>query len=136
MVLDVLKQRVALGKRLTALITVFSLFFAALVANLTYIQQVDAERIQSLPSNSHTIARSAYVQRGAIITSDGVTLAESTQQPDGTYTRSYPQGTLARHTVGYISTQYGSDGVEATMDGYYQVPYIGATSMHLPRSGR
>ena len=108
--------RVALGKRLTALITVFSLFFAALVANLTYIQQIDAERIQSLPSNSHTIARSAYVQRGAIITSDGVTLAESTQQPDGTYTRSYPQGTLARHTVGYISTQYGSDGVEATMN--------------------
>ena len=53
------------GKRLTALITVFSLFFAALVANLTYIQQIDAERIQSLPSNNHTIARSAYVQRGA-----------------------------------------------------------------------
>ena len=108
--------RVALGKRLTSLITVFALFFAALVANLTYIQQIDAERIQSLPSNSHTIARSAYVQRGAIITSDGVTLAESTQQPDGTYARSYPQGTLARHVVGYISTQYGSDGVEATMN--------------------
>ena len=108
--------RVALGKRLTALITVFSLFFAALVANLTYIQQIDAERIQTLPTNSHTIARSAYVQRGAIITSDGVTLAESTQQPDGTYARSYPQGTLARHTVGYISTQYGSDGVESAMN--------------------
>ncbi len=108
--------RVALGKRLTSLITVFSLFFAALVANLTYVQQIDATRIQSLPSNNHTIARSAYVQRGAIITSDGVTLAESTQQPDGTYARSYPQGTLARHTVGYISTQYGSDGVEATMN--------------------
>ena len=108
--------RVALGKRLTALITVFSLFFAALIANLTYVQQIDAERIQTLPTNNHTIARSAYVQRGAIITSDGVTLAESTQQPDGTYARSYPQGTLARHTVGYISTQYGSDGVEATMN--------------------
>ncbi len=108
--------RVALGKRLTALITVFSLFFAALVANLTYIQQIDAERIQTLPTNSHTIARSAYVQRGAIITSDGVTLAESTQQADGTYARSYPQGTLARHAVGYISTQYGSDGIESTMN--------------------
>ena len=108
--------RVALGKRLTALITVFSLFFAALIANLTYIQVIDAERIQTLPANNHTIAKSAYVQRGAIISSDGVTLAESTQQPDGTYARSYPQGTLARHTVGYISTQYGSDGVEATMN--------------------
>ena len=108
--------RVALGKRLTSLISVFALLFAALIANLTYVQQVDAERIQGLPSNNHTIAKSAYVQRGAIITSDGVTLAESTQQPDGTYVRSYPQGTLARHTVGYISTEYGSDGIEASMN--------------------
>ena len=45
-----------------------------------------------------------------------MTLAESIQQPDGTYARSYPQGTLARHTVGYISSQYGSAGVESTMN--------------------
>ena len=108
--------RVALGKRLTSLISVFALLFAALIANLTYIQQIDAARIQNLPTNNHTITRSAYVQRGAIITSDGVTLAESTQQSDGTFARSYPQGTLARHTVGYISTQYGSDGIEASMN--------------------
>ena len=108
--------RVALGKRLTNLITVFSLLFAALIANLTYVQQIDAERIQSLPNNNHTIAKSAYVQRGAIITSDGVTLAESVQQADGTYQRSYPQGQLARHTVGYISTQYGTSGIEASMN--------------------
>lgn len=108
--------RVALGKRLTSLISVFALLFAALIANLTYIQQIDAARIQGLPSNNHTIAKSAYVQRGAIITSDGVTLAESAQQTDGTYARSYPQGTLARHTVGYISTEYGSDGIEASMN--------------------
>lgn len=108
--------RVALGKRLTRLITVFSLLFVALVANLTYVQEVDAARIQALPNNNHTIARSAYVQRGAIITSDGVTLAESVEQPDGTFVRSYPQGELARHTVGYISTQYGTTGVEASMN--------------------
>ncbi|MBM6774418.1 FtsW/RodA/SpoVE family cell cycle protein [Olsenella profusa] len=108
--------RVALGKRLTNLIAVFSLLFAALVANLTYVQQIDAERIQNLPTNSHTIARSASVQRGAIITSDGVTLAESVLQDDGTYARSYPQGTLARHVVGYVSTQFGSAGVESSMN--------------------
>ena len=108
--------RVALGKRLTCLITVFSLLFAASIANLTYLQQVDAETIQSMPSNNHTIARSAYVQRGAIITADGVTLAESVLQDDGTYVRTYPQGSLARHTVGYLSTQYGSAGIEASMN--------------------
>ena len=108
--------RVALGKRLTNLITVFAVLFAVLIANLTYVMEVDAQRIRDLPTNNHTIARSAYVQRGAIITSDGVTLAESVQQADGTYARSYPQGSLAQHTVGYVSTQYGSSGVEATMN--------------------
>lgn len=108
--------RVALGKRLTSLITVFALLFAALVANLTYVQEIDAERIQSMPSNNHTIARSAYVQRGAIITSDGVTLAESVQQADGSFLRSYPQGSLARHTVGYVSPQYGTTGIESSMN--------------------
>ena len=78
--------------------------------------QVDAEAIQSMPSNNHTIAKSAYVQRGAIITSDGVTLAESVQQEDGTYLRSYPQGSLAAHTVGYISTRYGTTGIESSMN--------------------
>ena len=108
--------RVALGKRLTALITVFSLLFAVLIANLTYVMQIDASRVQSMGNNNHTIAKTAYVQRGAIVTSDGVTLAESLQQSDGTYLRSYPLGSLASHTVGYISTQYGTSGIEATMN--------------------
>ena len=108
--------RVALGKRLTSLITVFSVLFAVLIANLTYVQVIDAERVQNLPTNNHTIAKSADVQRGAIITSDGVTLAESVQQENGSYVRSYPQGSLARHVVGYVSTQYGSSGIEATMN--------------------
>ena len=56
-----------------------------------------------MPTNNHTIAKSSHIQRGAIITSDGVTLAESTKQDDGTYARSYPQGSLASHTVGYMS---------------------------------
>ena len=108
--------RIALGRRLTALITVFALLFAALIANLTCIQVVDAQAIREKPGNNHTIAKSAYVQRGAIVTSDGVVLAESVPQDDGTYARTYPQGTLAAHTVGYISTRYGTTGIEQTMN--------------------
>ena len=108
--------RIALGNRLTVLITVFTLLFAALIANLTYIQVIDAQNLREKPGNNHTIAKSAYVQRGAIITSDGVTLAESVLQEDGTYVRMYPQGSLAAHTVGYISTRYGTSGIEQTMN--------------------
>ena len=108
--------RVALGKRLTGLITVFAVLFAALIGNLTYIQVVNAKALQEAPNNSHTIAKSAHVQRGAIITSDGVTLAESVQQEDGSYARVYPRGSLAAHTVGYVSTRYGATGVEQMLN--------------------
>ena len=108
--------RVALGHRLTVLVTFFALLFSMLIANLTYVQVIKADYYQSLPNNNHTIRRSAYVQRGSIITSDGVTLAESLKQADGTYVRTYPQGSLAAHTVGYLSTQYGATGIEATMN--------------------
>lgn len=108
--------RIALGNRITALITVFALLFAALITNLTYVQVVQADALKAYPGNNHTIAKSAYVQRGAIITSDGITLAESVKQDDGSYARSYPQGTLAEHVVGYISTRYGTAGIERSMN--------------------
>ena len=108
--------RRALSRRLTALTAIFAMLFAVLIGNLTYIQVVKAQDIKDLPSNNHTIARQAYVDRGSIVTSDGVVLAESVRQSDGTYVRSYPQGSLASHTVGYISTQYGMTGIEASYD--------------------
>lgn len=108
--------RVALGNRLVHLITVFAVLFALLITHLTVIQVVRAQEYREMPSNNHTIARTAYVQRGAIITSDGQTLVESVQQADGTYVRSYPNGSVAAHTVGYISTQYGSSGIESSMN--------------------
>ena len=108
--------RVALSNRLTVLVTFFTVLFALLIANLTYIQVIKASDYQSMPSNNHTLYKSSKVQRGAIITSDGVTLAESLKQDNGTFVRSYPAGTLASHLVGYLSTQYGATGVESTMN--------------------
>ena len=35
-----------------------------------------------MPTNNHTIARSKYIQRGSIITSDGVTLADLAAVPE------------------------------------------------------
>lgn len=108
--------RVALGNRLTALITVFALFFAAAITNLTYIQIVRAEYYQQLPNNNHTLRKNAFVQRGAIITSDGQTLVESVRADDGTFYRNYPNGSVAAHTVGYTSPQYGMTGIEQSSD--------------------
>ena len=108
--------RVALAKRLTRTVWVLTALFAVLIGNLTYIQVIQADELKSRPDNNHSIARAAYVQRGSIITSDNVTLAQSVQQADGTYVREYPQGNLAAHTVGYYSQQYGTTGIEASMN--------------------
>lgn len=108
--------RVALSKRLTALVTFFAIIFAALIANLTYIQVIQAEELKTMANNNHTIMRNSKIERGPIITSDGVTLAESVKQDDGTYERVYPHGSLAAHTVGYLSSQYGAAGVEASFN--------------------
>jgi cell division protein FtsW (lipid II flippase)/cell division protein FtsI/penicillin-binding protein 2 len=108
--------RTALGHRLTILIGLFAILFALLIANLTYIQVVRADEIQNMSSNNHTLAKQEQQERGAIITSDNVVLAESKEQDDGTYKRVYPQKKLAAQLVGYSSQRYGSSGIEKSMN--------------------
>ncbi|MCI8468358.1 MAG: FtsW/RodA/SpoVE family cell cycle protein [Eggerthellaceae bacterium] len=105
--------RVALGKRLTGTMIVFSVLFAVLVANLTYIMVIQADYYQNLPGNGHTMAREAKTERGTISTYDGVILAQSVLNDNGAYERVYPAGTLAAHVVGYASEKYGTSGIEA-----------------------
>ena len=108
--------RVALANRLTRTVFLFTALFAVLIGNITYIQVVKAPEYQGMPSNNHTINKARYIKRGSIITADGLTLAESIQQADGTYARSYPNGNLAAHVVGYYSQQYGTMGIENTQN--------------------
>lgn len=108
--------RVSLGKRLTNTMIVFSAMFALLVASLTFIMVIDANNIKAMPGNNHTLMKEAESQRGTISTYDGTILAESVQQEDGSYERVYPAGDLATHVVGYYSMQYGTSGIEASMN--------------------
>ncbi len=110
---DAVLGRVALGKRLTGTMMIFSLLFAVLVANLTYLMIIKAPEYQNMPSNNHTIAREAQMERGTISTVDGTVLAQSVRQEDGSYRREYPAGTLAAHIVGYASQKFGTAGIEA-----------------------
>ena len=108
--------RVALANRLTRTVFLFTALFAVLIGNITYIQVIKASEYQDMPSNNHTINKARYIKRGSVITADGLTLAESIQQADGTYARSYPNGNLAAHVVGYYSQQYGTMGIENTQN--------------------
>lgn len=108
--------RVALANRLTRTVFLFTALFAVLIGNITYIQVIKASEYQDMPSNNHTINKARFIKRGSIITANGLTLAESIQQADGTYARSYPNGNLAAHVVGYYSQQYGTMGIENTQN--------------------
>lgn len=108
--------RVTLGRRLTVLLSFFTFCFAVLIGNLTYIQIVKASEYQAMPGNNHTIAKASYIERGSILSSDGVTLAESVQNKDGSYSRTYPQGDLAAHVIGYNTVRFGSAGIEASQN--------------------
>ena len=105
--------RVSLGKRLTHSMLLCSTLFALLVANLTYIMVFQADHYQSMPGNNHTLAKEARSERGTISTYDGIVLAQSVINDDGTYSRTYPAGDLASHVVGYSSERYGTSGIEA-----------------------
>lgn len=105
--------RISLGKRLTGVMIIFSVMFALLVGNLTYIMIFQADYYQSMPGNNHTLAKEAKSERGTISTYDGTVLAHSIKQDNGSYTREYPSGDLASHVVGYYSQTYGSSGIES-----------------------
>lgn len=111
--------RYALGRRISALTVVFTLLFAVLIGNLTYIQIIKADDYKAMPNNNHTLAWNERNQRGAILTNDGTVLAQSVLGEDGvTYVRQYPQGSMAAHLVGYSSSQYGQTGIENGMNDY------------------
>lgn len=105
--------RISLGKRLTNSMLLCSALFVLLVGNLTLIMVVQANYYQNMPGNNHTLAKEARSERGTISTYDGIVLAQSVINDEGTYDRVYPAGDLASHVVGYASTRFGTSGIEA-----------------------
>ncbi len=108
--------RIALGRRLTRVATTLVLLLAALIANLTWLQVINARALVNSPANSRGIAESARSDRGSILTRDGVVLAESVREGRSTFKRVYPRGAFAAHTVGYHSLLRGRSGIESAAD--------------------
>ena len=107
--------RLALTRRLVRVGGLVVALMVALATNLTYVQAIAADGLAAQPANSRGLAAEMRQERGAIISADGVVVAESVR--DGAlFRRTYPQGTRAAHILGYYSTQYGRAGVEAAMN--------------------
>jgi peptidoglycan glycosyltransferase len=93
--------------------------FVVLFVQLNYLQVVRAPALDHSPLNGERVVEEYNKPRGAIVSADGVTLAQSVRAPKGSqfsYRRLYPTGSLFGQITGYYSFIYGSDGVEKTYD--------------------
>ncbi len=98
------------------------LLFSLLFAQLAYVQVFAADDIKSHPANfSRQLIAEYNVQRGKILTADGLVLAESVPAPEGSryrYERRYPQGDLYGYITGFYSRIYGRSALEQSMNTY------------------
>ena len=88
---------------------VFVLLFAVIALRQAYVQVVAAPGIAARAHNPRHALLSRY--RGRILASNGAILA---QTKDGK--RTYPMGASLAQTVGYLSTRYGTSGLEDAYD--------------------
>src|SRR3712207_2469910 len=92
--------------------------FAALFAQLNYVQVVRADKLAEDPRNTRQATKDLSRARGTIQTADGVVVARSVPV-DSQFERlrQYPEGPLFAHVTGYFSFTFGTDGVERTYAG-------------------
>ncbi len=93
--------------------------FAILVAAVTYHQVIVGPEYRDDPRNVRVATSQTGRERGTIITADGVIVAESVADPNDplSFRRTYPEGELYSHTVGYNTLLFGSQGIENTRSG-------------------
>jgi peptidoglycan glycosyltransferase len=100
-----------MDKPVRRLFLVFSLLFVALVLQLTYWQWIKAPELKIEPTNTRSIEEEMLIERGKIVSADGVVLADNIKVGDE-YERTYPKGTYTSPWLGYSSLMYGRAGVE------------------------
>ncbi|MGO8871335.1 MAG: penicillin-binding transpeptidase domain-containing protein [Acidimicrobiales bacterium] len=116
-------------RRIRRLGILMVLCFVALFIQLNNIQVFKANSLANNPENPRVLAVERSQPRGSILSSDGVTLAASSQAPPGSvykYQRVYSGGnaleaSLFAQIVGYDSLRYGNyNGVESEYNGYLE----------------
>ena len=76
--------------------------FLVLLVNVNYLQAVEAPSLANGPLNDRTAYNDSQVQRGSIVTADGITIASSKPSNDGfKYQRSYSDGAVYAPVTGY-----------------------------------
>ena len=72
----------------------------------------EASSLRSNPLNARQLLEQEKINRGEILAANGTVLARSLPGREGTYSRTYPTGSLFAHPLGYYFTNLGATGLE------------------------
>jgi penicillin-binding protein A len=93
--------------------------FALLVVFTSRWSVIDASSLDNNPLNRLPLLKDLRIKRGQILANNGLVLARSVRAPGGTWSRTYPQGSLFAQPVGYAITALGeSAGLEESANAY------------------
>jgi penicillin-binding protein A len=100
--------------------------FVLLLINVNYLQGFAPASLATKPNNARAFEAQFQYQRGSIVTSDGVTIAESTPSSDVyKFQRKYPHGPEYAPVTGY-DTLYSETGIE-----YYENSVLNGSDSSL-----
>jgi penicillin-binding protein A len=106
------------NRQIVQLFGLFTLLFAVLLAFTSRWTVFEANSLADNPANHRPLIEEQRIPRGLIFASDGHTaLARNVGHGRGenrTYTRSYPQGGLFAHPVGFSFLRNGQRGIESS----------------------
>jgi penicillin-binding protein A len=98
------------------LFVVVVVLFGVLVGFTSRWTVFEADALRDNPKNRRELLEEQKIRRGLIRAADATVLARSLKQADDSYVRTYPQGRLFSHAVGYSFVRQGRAGLERFYD--------------------
>lgn len=99
------------GKAYVFVSYAFVAIFLLLIAHMIYFNVVLKDSILNSPYNKRQNSATKYVIRGNIESKDGDVLAKTNVDDNGNETRTYPEGNVFAHVIGFNS--HGKSGLES-----------------------
>ena len=104
-----------MNQQILRLYTLIALLFGVLVFATSWWTVIGAEGLEENSANRRPLLEQLRIPRGDILARDGTVLARSEKEGSGSnavYTRTYPEGGLFSHVLGYSYIDRGQVGLE------------------------
>jgi len=122
-----------MNRSIVRLFGVIILLFTLLIVWTSRWTVFQASALQNNPLNKLAFFESLKVKRGQILADNGEVLAQSVSAGDGTWARTYPQGSLFAQPIGYFVAKEGSAaGLERADSSLLNGTPTGITSVFGP----